>query len=256
MADAADPAGPWLEKLERRHLATLTFPEVRRALQALSSLYVERRGKLGGGAAFDGAGKRAAFALYYGPLHFLVVREIVRALGAAVHAPRTIVDLGCGTGVAGAAWALEAGAGTRVLGIDRNGWAIEEARRTLDDLGVRGSVSRGEAIDRPDVAGSSGIVAAFCVNELAEGDRRTLLERLLAAARSGAAVLVVEPIARTPSPWWDSWSDAFRGAGGRDDLWRFRRELPPLLAKFDRAAGLDHREQTARSLWIPGGRPG
>ena len=35
---------------------------------------------MAGGAAFDGAGKRAAFALYYGPMHFLLVREIVRGL--------------------------------------------------------------------------------------------------------------------------------------------------------------------------------
>jgi hypothetical protein len=38
--------------------------------------------------------------------------------------------------------------------------------------------------------------------------------------------------------------------GGRADEWRFRAELPPIVAKLDRAAGLDHRELTARSLWI------
>ena len=30
--------------------------------------------------ALDGAGKRAAFALYYGPLHFLLIQHIVREL--------------------------------------------------------------------------------------------------------------------------------------------------------------------------------
>ena len=50
--------------LEARHLSELTFAEVRRGLQALSSLYVERRERLADGAALDGAGKRAAFALY------------------------------------------------------------------------------------------------------------------------------------------------------------------------------------------------
>ncbi len=100
----------WVEALERRHRQSLTFPEVRRGLQALSSLYVERRGKLATGAALEGAGKRAAFALYYGPAHFLLVRAAVRALGAGAPALRTVLDLGCGTGAAGAAWALEAGA--------------------------------------------------------------------------------------------------------------------------------------------------
>jgi len=72
----------WYAALEARHLMSLTFPEVRRALQALSSLYVERRDRLVAGRALEGAGKRAAFAMFYGPLHFLIVREIVRALQA------------------------------------------------------------------------------------------------------------------------------------------------------------------------------
>ena len=254
MRDAADPLGRWLEALEARHLAVLTFPEVRRALQALSSLYVERRGRIAGGSAFDGAGKRAAFALYYGPLHFLLVRSIVRSLGAKSRDLRTIVDLGCGTAAAGAAWALESGA--CVVGVDRNGWALEEARRTLGDLGVVGSLRRGEAVDLPATGAGFGVVAAFCANELVERDREMLLERLLAAARSGSAVLVVEPVAKLPVPWWGSWASSFREAGGRDDLWRFRLDLPEIVVKFDRAAGLDHRELTGRSLWIPGGGPG
>ena len=53
----------WLQQLEARHLQELTFPEVRRALQALSALYVGGRGKLADGAALEGRGKRAAFAL-------------------------------------------------------------------------------------------------------------------------------------------------------------------------------------------------
>jgi SAM-dependent methyltransferase len=250
MRDAADPLLPWLRALEARHLADLTFPEVRRALQALSSLYVERRGKLSEGAAFDGAGKRAAFALYYGPLHFLLVREIVRALGAARGAARTIVDLGCGTAAAGAAWALESGGRARVVGVDRNGWALEEARRTAHDLGLDATFRRGDAVEVPLEGAGVGIVAAFCVNELDGPARDRLREKLLGAARAGSLVLVVEPIARRPVPWWGGWSEAFLASGGRDDSWRFRLDLPELLAKFDRAAGLDHRELTARSLWM------
>jgi hypothetical protein len=39
-------------------------------------------------------------------------------------------------------------------------------------------------------------------------------------------------------------------AGGRADEWRFRVPLPDVVARLDRAAGLDHRELTCRSLWI------
>src|SRR5262245_32060426 len=97
----------WFEALQRRHLANLNFSEVRRAVQALSSLYVERRERIDTGLAFSGAGKRAAFAMYFGPLHFLLVRQIVRALEARLPRNVSILDLGCGTGVAGAAWSLE-----------------------------------------------------------------------------------------------------------------------------------------------------
>src|SRR6187399_2675708 len=98
----------WLAALEARHLANLTRPELTRALRALSSCYVERRDKLAGGAALDGAGKRAAFGLFYGPMHFLTIDAIVRALLAHERPITTIHDLGCGTGVGGAAWALAA----------------------------------------------------------------------------------------------------------------------------------------------------
>jgi len=70
---------------------------VSRSLRALSSTYVERRSRIADGSAFQGRGKRAAFALFYGPIHFLLLDHIVSAL------PRTqqitqLVDLGCGTG--------------------------------------------------------------------------------------------------------------------------------------------------------------
>src|SRR6188508_1987423 len=110
----------WLVALEERHLADLRVPEVTRALRALSSAYVERRHKVASGSTLDSAGKRAAFALYYAPLHFIATQLVVEALGAATTAPGSIVDIGCGTGAAGAAWALAAGATPSVIGIDRH----------------------------------------------------------------------------------------------------------------------------------------
>src|SRR5262245_24102479 len=101
----SDPFLPWLDALDERHMGALTFQELRRGVQALSSIYVERREVIGKGSAFDGAGKRAAFACYFAPFHFLLIREIVRALGAVTRP--SIVDIGCGSGGAGAAWALE-----------------------------------------------------------------------------------------------------------------------------------------------------
>ena len=242
----------WYDALERRHLESLTFPEVRRALQALSSLYVERRGKLGHGKALDGAGKRAAFALFYGPLHFLTVRAIVRALDTARPSIDRIVDLACGTGVAGAAWALEAGARARVTGIDESGWAVGEADWNARALRVAAAFRRGDVTEAPLGGRGEGIVAAYAVNELEPAVRDTMLARVLAAASAGSRVLIVEPIARRPVPWWPAWEDAFRAAGGRADLWRFPAKLPERMKLLDKAASLDHRELTARSLYLPG----
>src|SRR5438477_8367338 len=135
----------FLAALEARHLASLTRAEVTRALRALSSCYVERRAQLAGGAALDGAGKRAAFALFYGPLHLLTIGEIVRALGAHDRGIATIHDIGCGTGVGGAAWALACDTPPSINGIDRNAWAVAEANWTYRQLQLRGSARAGDA---------------------------------------------------------------------------------------------------------------
>ena len=113
----------WVRALEERHLADLTFSEVSRALRALSSAYVERRARLSGGAALSGAGKRAAFALFYGPLHYLLVQHIATALGAARLRTSSLVDLGCGTGAAGAACAGSASGSARTISRIRRKWS-------------------------------------------------------------------------------------------------------------------------------------
>jgi hypothetical protein len=240
----------WFAALERRHLTKLTFPEIRRALAALSSIYVERRERLESGAALEGEGKRAAFALFYSPLHFLTIREIVRSLGLASPSPRRILDLGCGTGAAGAAWALECPEPPSLLGLDRNGWAVSETRWTYSILGLGGEARKGEGMRARLEGRGEAILVAFMVNELSQSDRERLLSRLLETAPEGKRVLVVEPIARRAFPWWEEWSAAFRSAGGRSDDWRFVVELPETLRLLDRATGMDHRELTARSLLL------
>jgi SAM-dependent methyltransferase len=239
----------WIQSLETRHLSDLRFPEVSRALRALSSTYIERRGTIHHGAAQDGAGKRAAFALFYGPLHYLIVDEIVRHLDSG-RQPRALVDLGCGTGAAGAAWAARASLGP-VTAIDRNPWSLTEAQRTYRQFDVSARTRQDDLISAPWPP-RAAVLAAFSVNELGADGRERLLQRFLERAKRGDTILVVEPIARSIAPWWPGWQEAFGAAGGRADEWRFRPELPAIIAKLDRAAGLDHRELTARSLWLDG----
>ena len=241
--------------LERRHLAELTFPEVSRALRALSATYVERRQKIGEGAALAGAGKRAAFALFYGPLHFLLIAEIVRQLPLAARSVPMLVDLGCGTGASGAAWAVQCDRLPRVVAVERNQWALTEAASTYRAFDLNATLRRGDLSTARWPGGNAGILAAFTVNELADAPREALLDQLLERAARGDSVLVVEPVARFVARWWNRWRDRFEAAGGRADEWRVRAEPPAIVAKLDRAAGMNHREITGRSLWIGNAAP-
>jgi hypothetical protein len=244
----------WLAALDERHLANLTPSEVGRALRALSSCYVERRGKLGEGGALATAGKRAAFALFYAPVHFFIVREVVRALRIPSGALREIHDLGCGTGSAGAAWALER-PGASVSGSDRHPWAVAEANWTYRQLGVPGrAVQHDVQRVRINPSETTGILSAYTVNELTDAARDALLPRLLDARTEGASVLIVEPIARRLTPWWRTWESAFQAGGGRADEWRFPAALPPRQRGLAKAAGLNPQELTARSLSTGPGR--
>jgi SAM-dependent methyltransferase len=246
-----DLVAGWLDALDRRHLADLTPAEVARALRALSSCYVERRARLARGGALESAGKRAAFALFYAPLHFIVTREIVAALpGSSAHV-RDVLDIGCGTGTAGAAWALHARVAS-IRGIDRNPWAIAEANWTYRQLGLAGRATQRDA-SRAALQGRGGTAAvvAYAANELSDQGRATLLEQLLRLHGQGARVLVIEPIARRAAPWWRDWERVAVSSGGRADEWRFPSTLPPRQHALARAAGLDPRELTARSLYLP-----
>jgi len=240
----------WLASLEAKHLGELTFAEVSRSLRALSATYVERRHKLAEGAALSGRGKRAAFALFYGPLHHLLVAQIVRALPAAADRVSTLIDLGCGTGAAGAAWASALMPRPRIVGIDILPWAVREAAGTYRAFGLAGATRQGDIATMTFPKGRAAILAAFALNELPDAARERVLTRLVERVARGDRVLVVEPLAGGVARWWNRWRDTFEGAGGRADEWRFLLDLPAIVVKLDRAAGLDHREVTGRSLFL------
>lgn len=247
----------WIADLESRHLHELTRAEVARALRALSSTYVERRARLSGRGAFDTAGKRAAYALYYAPRRFAAVRAMLAALPPHPP-PRTLVDLGAGTGAASAAWATWATPHAFVRAVDVHPWAVDEARATYRAFDLAADVRRGSIAGARDLArlaprdgvADAGYVLSYVANELTDDGRAGVLAFLLEASRAGARVCVIEPLSRRTSPWWTRWADAVVSAGGRADEWRMPVDLPEVTRALGRAAGLDADTVTGRSLWL------
>jgi hypothetical protein len=282
--DSDPSAERFIGALLDRHAAPLRRSEFLKAIRALSARYVERRATLADRSPLDSAGKRAAFAAYYAPLHYLTVRHVLGALESRHTTPFTrIVDLGCGTGIAGAAWAERlfldggdpctppsalhsAGPGARsvpratrpptVQGIDRSGWAVEEAAWTYRTLGIPGRATRGDLVRAAESLAArkdlrrTGVILAWSSNELAPASRTRLFSTLVELGRAGASILIVEPISRRAAPWFDDWAAVITKAGGRQDEWSFDEPRPPALSSLDAEVGFDRAALTARSLAI------
>ena len=243
--------GAWIAAAADRE--SLRFPEIRKGVQALSARYVEGRKAGGVGAgALGGAGLRAAFASFYAPLHFLTAFAAANALPASFRAGLArVVDLGAGTGAVGAALALAAG-GAEVLALDRSAWALGEARHTFAAFAVRGRTRRSELpAGVPRLSASDLVAAGWLLNEGGASFRARLGGVLARALEAGARVLVLEPVARGVSPWWDDFAAALAPAGTASALMKWEIERPEWIARLDEAAGLDHREIGARVLWGP-----
>lgn len=253
MNDAA--VARWLEALHARHVAPYRSQEFTKALRALSVRYVERRSELADRSPLDSAGKRAAFAAFYAPLHFLTIREIVGALPAEARAATSIVDLGCGTGVGAAAWqSAQPDQRLSIAGVDMNAWALEEAKWNWQTLGVSGRAMRGDLVAATPSATGRGrpdtVLLAWAVNEIPLAPRDQLLAQLQHFVAGGGRALVIEPLSKAASPWWQHWIKTLAPATVQADEWKFRVALPPILTELSKRAGFQRDSLGARSLWI------
>ena len=242
----------WMTRIEARQLANLQFAEVSRALRALSSAYVERRHTaIAAGKTLDTAGKRAAFALYYGPLHFVTTMRILEALEVPMHssAAQPVLDLGCGTGAAGAAVANWTGA-RRIHGIDVHPWTLDEARATYASFGLDSTITRASVARLRRPTSPSFIVASYVANELPDAERATLRDTLAEAVRRGSQLLVIEPLSGQAAPWWPEWAESFTRLGARADTWQLTISPPDLTMRLGKAAGLGATSVKARTLVV------
>ncbi|MCA8936757.1 MAG: methyltransferase domain-containing protein [Planctomycetes bacterium] len=242
-----DPFDNWIEKLFERWHRELTHQEVVRALKALTRDYVQRRTRLRG-KALEGRGKQAAFAMYYAPRHFVIVREALKSLGAPTDSPREVIDLGCGSGVAGAAWAMHCGA--NIVGVELDPDVLREAAFTFKDLGLRGGGIRCHLGKYRWPKAPVGIIAAFTINELDERDRERVWRELEKQVKGGSRVLILEPLSTRITPWWQDWSSRVTELDGRADEWHFEVELPQRVHLLGKSAGLKPERLGARTLWV------
>jgi hypothetical protein len=100
------------------------------------------------------------------------------------------------------------------------------------------------------VNADDALLFAYSLNELPDAIRSEALVSVAGALKKGASLLVIEPIAkRLGTNWWDEWRSAVEPLGVTEREWRFPAALlPETTRSLARAAGLDPRELTARTL--------
>ncbi len=249
--DLRDAFDAWLEATLSRYVPPLTFTELRKGVQALNDLW----NRAGSGAALahrvtEGLGKRAALATYFAALRFLATHHALQMVGEVLGTPREIVDAGCGTGAVGAAVARALAPAARIVGIDRSGWALDEARHTWEAFGLAGRAVRDDLPGGvPFPSRGRLLVLGWSASRLDPGPRERLLARAVAHAKKGGGLLVLEPISRKAGvTWWNEWAERLGPAGVREETIRVAIHRPRFIREMDRAARLDHQVIGARVL--------
>lgn len=242
----------WVDETRARFVPPLTTTEVRKGVQALSWNYVEERVRGRDAArALQGEGKRAAFASYFAPLHFLATRIALAGIGPEPFAKvRVVHDIACGTGATGAALASALPEQPRIEAFDVSPWAVSEAKRTYDALLVSARTKRGALPQDFPRAGAADLLAlGWAANELDEAARGALLTKITAALHRGAALFIAEPVSARITPWWDSWCARLAGPGAKHAIVRAQVDLPAWITALDDASGLCHDEIVAKVIW-------
>ena len=96
-------------------------------------------------------------------------------------------------------------------------------------------------LDGRDVRGDREKVMSVAQNEA---------QQAFTAKMQAKHITPLWTIANRVTPWWNDAVVRLASAGGRADEWRVPVELPPMLRMFDKAAGLDHRDLTFKTIYL------
>jgi hypothetical protein len=247
---SAEDVAAWFEAELPFHLPPLDRRELRKGIQSLSGVYLNRGTGIETRAA-SSRSRQAASALFFGPLHCLSTQIVLQSLPVPAVSDATVLDLGCGSGAVGAT-VVRGGFGSAVEGFDVAPWALPAARRTYQALGVPGQARRGRlpgALGWP--SGPRLLVFGWSANELPDAVRAELRKRIESGLRKGCGLLLLEPLSRRITPWWDGWARALRRLGVTSHEAKASVRLPDCLRDLDRAAGMNHQMLGARALYRP-----
>ena len=129
----------WLASLEARHLADFRSPRSRGRFGHCPPRMSNAARNLRPAPPSIPPGKRAAFALFYGPLHLLTIGHIVRCARRQTRLRHPISSTLAAVQVS----AAPRGRSARAASLESPAsiatrWAVEESRRTYRELGLRG----------------------------------------------------------------------------------------------------------------------
>jgi hypothetical protein len=226
----------WLESLTKRAFETLTFREIRKGAQALVSPGVTR-----GPSALSSAGKRAAMFCYFAPLEFIALHHVCRtALGSLSESPRRVVDLACGCGAGSAAIGRSLSEAPRLIGVDRNRVAVDQARGTWRAFGLDGRLSVGDPVrSLPPSLGPGDVVCHVArPGGPDDADERRLVRRIAAAARRGATILLVDVPALAGEARLSVWRKQLGEVRTHAARMRITGERPRFLRDMEKAGRL------------------
>jgi ubiquinone/menaquinone biosynthesis C-methylase UbiE len=147
----------------------------------------------------DGYLSRRSAALYDVGVEFLFggTADIMRRQAIPplrVGRPRSILDVGCGTGRT-LAQLRAAFPGAELVGLDLSPFYLEEARRVVGP-GVRLVEGNAEAIPLPDAA-VDAVVSVYLFHELPRNARRRVMAEMARVLRPGGRLVILDSVQRS-----------------------------------------------------------